>query len=569
MDTVNDIAFSDNGQWVATASYDKKIILFNLAMMTPKHKLKAHAAAVTKLQFLSEHRLFSVDKNATSIVWDMYKGKVLARLQGVHDDVTQVTKSSDDKFLFLGTVLGYILVYELESYQLLSRKYIKLNSSITSLLFDESSQQLIVGSGKGDVLFYSIYEGEEYLKELLQKKEYEAIQEYVENNPLLAYTKVYQLVTTLWEKTLQKAKQLLEDGDKKTAINLFSNFKNIPSKNKIMQKVMQEYGEYDKFAALVKQGKLALAYGMANMHPMYKDTKKYRFLEANWKKTFKLAQKYSLDPKGADRAREILAPYRGISEKTKLIQELLTKSEVYKRFRVAIGQKDFKIAFELIKQNSYLREFPEYDSLMNYADTLYIKSQEFINKGDTHAAIKLLRVLRDFSDFEEETKELMVEIENRQKFFNAITDDDMVSAYNILAIAEELQNTEEGHRLQEQWNSDLSIANAYAVEGDIKGIKTVLEKYMNISSKNMSLATVFGWCYMIQLEKAIKRKKDKYALENGIKNYILYFGLQDQILSFFEIFIKYYPDSKLNLELQTKGSINMWRPSMIINSILD
>ena len=58
VDTVNDIVFSDNSQWIATCSYDRKISLFNLAMMTPKDKLKAHSAPITKLKFLTDHRLF-------------------------------------------------------------------------------------------------------------------------------------------------------------------------------------------------------------------------------------------------------------------------------------------------------------------------------------------------------------------------------------------------------------------------------------------------------------------------------------------------------------------------------
>jgi hypothetical protein len=64
-------------------------------------------------------------------------------------------------------------------------------------------------------------------------------------------------------------------------------------------------------------------------------------------------------------------------------------------------------------------------------------------------------------------------------------------------------------------------------------------------------------------------KKEKVQIELGIKNYILYFGLQDQIENFFEIFIKHYPDSKLTLDVQNKGSLAMWRPSMIVKSILE
>lgn len=361
----------------------------------------------------------------------------------------------------------------------------------------------------------------------------------------------------------------MEKGDKKTAIAFFKHFKNIPSKNKIMQNVMLEYVDFEKFAMMARQGKLALAYGLANQHPMYKDSSLYRALEANWKKAFEMAQSYALDPKGEEKAKEILSPYRGISEKTKLIKELLTQGEVYKRFRVSVGQKDFRVAFELIKLNPFLKEFKDYENLVKYADTLYIKSQKLIEDGDTHSAIKLLRVLEDFSDFSEEVRELILGIESRQKFFNAVEEEDMITAYNLLARFEVLQDTEDGKKIQEQWNSNLSKANAYAVDGNIIGVKKSLDPYMKISSKYTSLATVFGLCYMVQLEEAAKNKVSKTVLENGIKNYMLSFGLQDQIENFFKQFKSRYSDSKLTLEHLTRGSISMWRPSMIVTSILD
>lgn len=569
VDTINDIAFSDNGQWIATASYDRKISLFNLPMMTPKEKLKAHAAPVMKLQFLKNHRLVSIDKNATVIIWDTYKSKIIARLQGVHDDVLQVTKSSDDKFLFLGTALGHVIVYETEHYKQLARSYIKLTSPITALAFDDENEHLIIGTEEGDIQFYDIYEGGAYLKTLIQKKQYDEVEKYVDLNPLLAYTNIYSIVDDIWEKTVQQAKIFLEKGQKENAIKIFTPFKNIPAKNKIMQKTIMEYDGFDKFVDLAKQGKLALAYSLANAHPMYKETRVYAALEKQWKKAFAVAQKYSLDPKGKEKAKEILAPYRGISEKTVHIQELFLQSDVYRRFKIAMGQKDFKITFELIKQHSFLRQFPEYESLMSYADNLYMQSQKFIADGDVHSAIKLLRILVDFTDFTEEVRELMHEIELREKFFDAMKEENITEAYNILDQFEGLQATEEGAMLQENWNKDLTKAEVAAVEGDAAGVQEAFEAYASINSKFMAMATIFGWCYMTQLEIAIKSKANRSVIENGIKNYILCFGVQDQILNFYRIFKKYYPDTKLNLELLTKGSLKMWRPSMIVNSILD
>ncbi|MGB3962499.1 MAG: hypothetical protein WBK95_09725, partial [Sulfurimonas sp.] len=388
-------------------------------------------------------------------------------------------------------------------------------------------------------------------------------------NPFLAYTKIYELVANLWDKTLAKAKLYLEKGDKKTAMKLFDNFKAIPSKNAIIQKILFEYTDFDKFLLFAQQEKYPLAYGLANAHPIYKESKVYKVLESRWKKAFALAQKFTMEPKGADKAKEVLAPYRGISEKTKFIQDLLTQGEVYKRFRVSISQKDFIIAFELIKQHPFLMEFEEYELLMRYADTLYIKSQEFIKNGDTHSAVKMLRILSDFSDFTEEVKTLMTEIETKEKFFKAVKENDMVLAYNFLDKIEDLQETVDGKILQAQWNEDLARASEFASQGSVKGVFEVIKPYIKVHSKFMSFATLLGWCYMVQLEDAIKLKKEKALIENGIKNYVLNFGIQDQIENLFTIFMKHYPDSKLSLDLLAKGSLSMWRPSMIVKSILD
>jgi hypothetical protein len=537
--------------------------------MTPTQKLKAHAAPVMKLKFLKKNRLISTDKNSSAIVWDIYTGKVLERLQGIHDDVTQITTAEDDKFLFLGTNLGYVLVYDLNTYELLSKQFIKLTSSITALNYDESNNSLIIGTENGDLLFFNIYEGEDKLKTLLKERKFNEITRMSTLNPILAYTKVYELVSNLWENSLKKAKVCLQKGDKKSALLILNDFKHIPAKNSIIQKVLLEYTEFEKFTKVVKEGKYALAYGLVKIHPMYKESEVYKVLEAKWKKAFTLAQKYSLQSKGMDTAKEILAPYRGVSEKTRLIQELYTKGKIYKRFREAVTQKDFKLLFELIKQNPFLKEFPEYDSIMRYADTLYIKSRQLMEQGEIHAAIKMLRILSNFTDFEEEVVDLMLEMESRQLFSNAVRDKNLDVIYELLSKYEELLDTEDGKLYSERWNESFENAKKYAAEGDVNGLKKEMETYLKLNSKTMSIATLFSWCYISQLENALRGNRVQKDIEKGIKNYFLYFGEQEQIFKFFDLFKRYYPDSKLNLEHLHKSSLNLWRPAMIVESILD
>lgn len=406
-DSINDVAFSENSQWIATASYDKKIHLFNIATMTKNHKSLGHGEAVLKVHFLCKKRLLSIDKANNAVIWDYQRQKIIQRLEGVHDDVSQIASSKDGRFLFLGTLLGYIIVYELESYKLLSKSYIKQSSSITALTYDEKTSQLIVATKDSNLFFYDIFESEEYMVELLKVKKYKEIESLVEINSLLAYTKVYQIYLAIWEKTLQKAKLALQRNDKKIALALFKNFQDVPARNSIIKSILIEYQEFDKFVKFAQESKFQLAYALALKHPQYQESQIYKILELNWEKAFEDAQKYAISPRGADLTRDILAPYRGVSQKTKLIQDLFLKSEIYQRFYKAIGDKNFKVVFNLIRINPFLTQLQEYTSLLDYADSLYIESHKLIEKNKINAAIENLEILLDFTDYAQEAKELL------------------------------------------------------------------------------------------------------------------------------------------------------------------
>jgi hypothetical protein len=248
---------------------------------------------------------------------------------------------------------------------------------------------------------------------------------------------------------------------------------------------------------------------------------------------------------------------------------MFTQSKAYERFKLALGKKDFRIAFELIKMHPFIKEFPEYAKIMTYAETLHKKSKELIQKGETNSALVMLNTLSNFKDYADEVEESMKTIKEKQKFTQAIVKENLVLAYALLDESDDLLKTTEGKELNNEWNYSLAKANSFAVKGEIDGIKENLEKYMKINSKFMSIASVFAWAYMIQLENAIRAKKEMIVIEDGIRKYVSIFGYQDQIDSFVSIFKKYYKETRMNLEFEPKGSIRMWNPTKIVNSILD
>jgi len=568
LDIVNDIAFSSDGNLVATASYDRNISIFSLAMMLPKGKLKVHPAPVLKVEFIDNNRLFSFDKNNNAYISDINTLKVIAKFSEIHDDITQVVIGYKNNFIFFGTKLGYILVYDLNTYELISRRYIKLDHSLTALSFNESTNELIIATEDGELLVYNIFNDEENFSKFIREKKYDLMLTCMEKNPILKYTKASIAFEALWKRTLKSAKEFLEKNDKLGATKLFEVFNPIPSKRIFAQKFIQEYSEYDKFLVLIKHKKLALAYGLANAHPIYKESKSYKSMEIEWEKTLALAKTYLLDSKLSYKAQEILMPYRGISEKTASIQELVLNMRVYTRFKASIIQKEFKVSFELIKQNPFLKDYPEYSALIQYSDSLYMRAQMLLSSEDTNAAIKIFRILLDFDDFKDEVKDIITEIESRHKFFNAIETENTLLAYNILDKSESLKDTQDGKKLQQLWDDDFAKASLYAKECDIENIKKILDKYMKIRSKNASIATVFSTLHLTQIQNVMRDKADQKIVENGIKNYLLYYGLTESIKELFLLFQSEYPESKLNIDSQVYGVMSRWRPSMAVDTIL-
>jgi hypothetical protein len=567
VDTINEIVFSEDSKWIATASYDEGISLFNLSMMAPAFRLKGHTAPVMKLLFFSHHRLVSIDKTNSLFVWNIQNGHLVQKITGIHDDVTQIVKSEDNRFLFIGTILGYILVYDMKSYELIKGNFIKLEDGITTLGYD--NQNLVIGTKAGDVFFYNIYEGLEHLAELLKNREYTKVYEYLDFNPLLKYTEPYEIFDQIWEKTLSKAKDFLSISKGDKALALFNNFQGIPAKRTLIKKLMKDYAEYDKFILYIEQNKLPLAYGLADKYPVYKESSYYKIIELQWKKDFIQAQKLLLKPNSLVKVKEKLAPYKNIVAKSKIINEMMQNSDVYKIFISYLSKKDFKQVFILIKKYSFLLQTAEYKNLMNYADNIYIKLHEVMHSSDSELAKKLIKVLECFDDYKDEVLEFLQEISIRDRFFEAIDENDIEEAYELLGESDYLQYTADGKKLILTWEEDFELANTYAKNADVKGVEDVLAKYMKITSNLPSLYEVFSICYIRELEISLEKNEERVILETGITNYVYYFGIDNNISGFLEKFKVVYPDSEIELEQLEQGSLETWQPTMIVNSILD
>ncbi|MGZ8546758.1 MAG: WD40 repeat domain-containing protein, partial [Sulfuricurvum sp.] len=169
-DFVASIAFNDSGQWLATGSFDRTINLLNLATMKRPLKLIGHGSVIVSMIFLPDIRLLSADKEGGLIVWDIRTGRVLKRLPKMNDTITAMCISNDKRFVFVGTKLGYVALYDMQSMELVKQRYLKESEEISSMAFIEKDFRLAIGTVSGNVRFYSLFGDQDGYMDLLRQR---------------------------------------------------------------------------------------------------------------------------------------------------------------------------------------------------------------------------------------------------------------------------------------------------------------------------------------------------------------------------------------------------------------
>lgn len=565
-DFVTSIAFSQNGQWIATGSYDRAINVMNLSTMKQHVKLSGHSSVVVSMLFISGLRLLSAERDGALVIWDLHNGRIFKRLPKLGDEITSMCLSLDRRFAFVATRLGYVALYDLHSYELVRQRYLKIQETITSIAFIGENFSLAIGTKEGNIHFYSLFGNESEYQELIHKKSFRVFYALLDDNPMLIYSKVYEEAENYWVRYVKTAKSYLEEGEKLKAKELLEPFIGIASKASFIQQLFRDYEHYPLFLTYTQEKRYSLAYALAKQYPSFSDSDAYQKMELSWKKHFLKAQEIIMTQNGEELARQILAPFRGITEKAPLIQAMCTERRIYEYFKKVIATRNFVKFIELTKMYTFLKEFSEYDEVMLYIDQLYIKTQKEFKNGDYVNAKKGCEILILFPEYNQETREMLEIIKIKNLFYEALLANNFISAFSYLSSYPLLYDMPEAKKLESQWNKVVDKALSCAVKGDAIELRNVFVNYLSINAKFAAIGSVFAQCYAVQLDQKMKLNVPSVDLENGIRNYIFMFGIDETILEFFDLFKENYA-TKTDLKMLKQGSLNTWTPAMILGDI--
>jgi WD40 repeat protein len=144
-DGVVGVAYSPNGQWIATSSLDQTARLWDASTGAQVRVFNGHNAEVKDIAFSPDGtRLATASVDKTAIIWDVANGQELIRLVGAQYALLSITYSPDGKYLATTDANGVMRLYLMQIEDLVALAQERVTRELTP---EERAQFLQEGAG--------------------------------------------------------------------------------------------------------------------------------------------------------------------------------------------------------------------------------------------------------------------------------------------------------------------------------------------------------------------------------------------------------------------------------------
>jgi len=179
---IRSIAFNSNGSIMASGSEDKKIILWNMKTGQPIYMFSGHLNAVTSVAFSPDGKILASgscgkkDENnlciqGEIILWDARTGQSIRKLNELTDIVRSVAFSPDGKILASGSDDGMIILWDVKTGESVGRQQIvythhmfgfdeDVSSAVLSVAFSPDGNTLASGDYDNNVTLWDVQTSE-------------------------------------------------------------------------------------------------------------------------------------------------------------------------------------------------------------------------------------------------------------------------------------------------------------------------------------------------------------------------------------------------------------------------
>lgn len=530
-DTIMAIAFSANGQRIATAGADRLVQITNLSSMAQPLKLRGVAATPKFLAFLPNFHLLSIDHEGGALIWDTHKGKIIARLPRLSHPPVAIALSQDGLYCFVALQTHVVVLYDLEDRVLIPSPLIRHTHPIKALAYDDEHGQLFIGDDQGSVSIAHTGEDRSLFAKAVTDKAISDAYKILEQNPTLRHHISVAQLEIYWQQAFQEAASKLEALQPAEAKKILAPFMVVESKRLEAQNLFKDFKEITKFKLATETKKYVLVYAMVTQFPTLKMTTLYRHVEKEWSKAYATARDIMAKNGSKEMISETFSRFRGITQKWPFIQMLLEEKDMVRIFLSKIAQKEYPALFDLAERKPFLKELDEYKNLMKRANVMLTQAQRELKEGLYIEALKKARFLESFTTFKEETAVIIEQANIHATLMDAKSRNDSGKILALIRKYPFLEESAFATQLQKEWYDAIRQAEDRVTSGSVQALNEILSPFRATKEHYEKIMALYSACYRQQLAKGIMITTipDDHVIR-AFERYFAMFGCDDALV---------------------------------------
>jgi len=518
----------------ACSGYGGVITILKMHSYMHRYSINASKVRINALCFLDKNRIVSGNVDGLVQIHSLKKYQVVKNITTPFKNIKHILLMTNPNFIMVSGEDNRLLLIDITLAKVISNSYLSFKENVSMIMLNGTDELLVILQSKE--IFKIKLPNSDDLKIHLFNNDIDKAYELIERDPMLKGTREHKRVEVMYDKMYSQAIDALIQSNAKEARNFMKMFSDIPSKKDEVSSIFKAFEFYPRFKTLCLEKKYSLAYAMAEKHPALKHTQQFKKIEETFKENFSFAQKQIVLGR-ADVAKEILHPYMTSISKKPMINLVLHQNENFINFLKAINDKDYLTISKLTKKNSLFCEVPSFIALQKSLHKSLETIQEFIDKGEVHAAIENIKTLINVPDIQNELRELYQECQLVKRLQDAYAKNDFVTCYEILDSSQTIDSLELSQFLEKHWTKLMNECEIAALQGDIKSIKNILKDLIKVKTRIDKIGDLLRVSFQIKIKTLIAKKSFKNT-ENIIYSYIDIFGLDSEIRALMKVYEK-------------------------------
>lgn len=561
-DYISAIAFGKNSDYIAYASYDLTLTVYNLNIESETFITKTPSVIEDMAFFDNNKKIFYACKDGQTGVYDIIKNKNKFE-ETLCCWPTKMMLNTDETYAYIGTREDVIYIHNIQN----NFPAWEIKTSFKGITcIKEFEEVIFIGFVNGTIeVVDTFYQTDDFLK-LLAAGDYEEAKVFAEeNNILLKTLKVYSDVKNhQWKLVLKDAISLIKNNQIENALNIAQPYFEDKDKRKQFREIVEKKSFVKKFLKAYEEKDYKSAYFVADQHPCIKSIGEYQKMEDEFEKIYQFAQKLLIEDVNNNKAKIklLFEKFDEVDEKKKIINVLFNNAEKYIMAEKYAKAKDYENYFILVLQVPFLKSTQTYQRVYYVCEELVNKIQTYISNKEYTKALENIKLILNLEPFKEYATKTQKYLDNITQFIEKYNQKNYSECYKLLEICPELESTEEYTEMFESIMKIFEEAKKLAQKADVKHTLEKISVFLNTEYWKSKVEATIKIAYLYEMQKEFELNSITVDWERTIKKYIGFYGKDDEIKNFCTSLVGF--EKNLDNIKEDKISNMSYVPSIII-----